>query len=193
MGDRGGTEVFTTFSDNGWPNDPTACLVGLNAAIIILIGGDSQAHLAEETMDAGRIVPRLVAAVCDRCVEQLSDFSIIRAMVTTAPINYAIGFVTIVVSRNVCASGTHRTLLIEPVLQTVLCVLGPDVEAIRATPTGVPVVEVLLRSTGNVLVTTVLTCLLGLLFVCCLTNNVTTGSRQLWYGRSSTIALGVLR
>ena len=60
-------------------------------------------------------------------------------------------------------------------------VLGPDIDAIRNTPTGVPVVELLLRTTGSVIATTVLTCLLCLLFVCCLTNNVTTASRQLWY------------
>lgn len=70
--------------------------------------------------------------------------------------------------------------------QTVMYVLGPDIEAIRDTPTGVPVVEVLLRTTGSVRATVVLTCLLGLLFVCCLTNNVTTGSRQLWYADPRT-------
>lgn len=88
-----------------------------------------------------------------------------------------------VVSRMKCDGRTRGTA--NRVLQTVLCVLGPDVEAIRATPTGVPAVEVLLRSTGNVLVTTVVTCLLGLLFVCCTTNNVTTSSRQLWYAHAS--------
>jgi hypothetical protein len=65
--------------------------------------------------------------------------------------------------------------------QTVMYVLGPDIQAIRDTPTGVPVVEVLLRTTGSVRATAVVSCLLGLLFVCCLTNNVTTGSRQLWW------------
>lgn len=62
-----------------------------------------------------------------------------------------------------------------------MCVLGPDVQAIRDTPTGVPVVEVLLRTTGSVPATAAMTCMLGLLFVFCLTNNVTTASRQLWY------------
>lgn len=61
-----------------------------------------------------------------------------------------------------------------------MCVLGPDVDAIRNTPTGVPVVEVLLRTTGSAKAAAVFSCLLGLLFVACLTNNVTTGSRQLW-------------
>lgn len=69
-------------------------------------------------------------------------------------------------------------------------VLGPDIDAIRNTPTGVPVVELLLRTTGSVIATTVLTCLLCLLFVCCLTNNMTTASRQLWYADpGSTTAL----
>lgn len=64
--------------------------------------------------------------------------------------------------------------------QTVMYILGPDIQAIRDTPTGVPVVEVLLRTTGSVRATAILSCLLALLFVCCLTNNVTTASRQLW-------------
>lgn len=61
-----------------------------------------------------------------------------------------------------------------------MSVLGSDVDAIRNTPTGVPVVEVLLRTTGSVRATAVFACLLAVLFVGCLTNNVTTGSRQLW-------------
>ncbi|KAL1581939.1 hypothetical protein WHR41_09376 [Cladosporium halotolerans] len=82
-----------------------------------------------------------------------------RAMVATALANYSFGLASIV---------------------TAMCVLGPDIDAIRNTRTGVPVVELLLRTTGSVSATVVLTCLLGLLFVCCLTNNVTTASRQLW-------------
>jgi hypothetical protein len=66
------------------------------------------------------------------------------------------------------------------VQQTTMYVLGPDIEAIRDTPTGVPVVEILLRTTGSTSATAVLTCLLGLLFFFCLTNALTTASRQLW-------------
>jgi hypothetical protein len=62
----------------------------------------------------------------------------------------------------------------------VIYVMGPDIQAILDTPTRVPVVEILFRITGSIRATAVLTCLVGLLFVCCLTNNVTTGSRQLW-------------
>jgi ABC-type protease/lipase transport system fused ATPase/permease subunit len=64
--------------------------------------------------------------------------------------------------------------------QTVIYVMGPDIQAILDTPTRVPVVEILFRITGSIRATAVLTCLVGLLFICCLTNNVTTGSRQLW-------------
>jgi hypothetical protein len=64
--------------------------------------------------------------------------------------------------------------------QTAMYVIGPDIEAIRDTPTGVPVVEILLRTTGNTLATAVLTCLLALLFLFCLTNALTTASRQVW-------------
>lgn len=64
--------------------------------------------------------------------------------------------------------------------------LGPDIDAITNTPTGVPIAELLLRTTGSVRATAGLTCLLGLLFVCCLTNNVTTASRQLWYVNPQT-------
>ncbi|KAM0714581.1 hypothetical protein Q7P37_009877 [Cladosporium fusiforme] len=139
MGDRGGKEVFTKFSSNGWPTVPMSCLVAILGPVQTFMGSDAQAHLAEETMDAARVVP--------------------RAMVATALINYSIGLSMVV---------------------TVMYVLGPDIDAIRNTPTGVPVVEVLLRTTGSVQATAAFSCLVGLLFVCCLTNNVTTGSRQLW-------------
>ena len=66
MGDRGGEEVFTTFSSNGWPNVPTSCMNGILAPVITLIGADSQAHMGEETKDAKRVVPRFVAAVGER-------------------------------------------------------------------------------------------------------------------------------
>lgn len=99
MGDRGGEEVFTTFSSIGWPDVPTSCLVGILGPVITLIRSDSQAHLAEETMDAARVAPRFVAATNGRGTANVSDFSTIRAMVTTALINYGIGFSMVVVRR----------------------------------------------------------------------------------------------
>jgi choline transport protein len=66
MGDRGGAEVFTTFSSNGWPTVPISCLVGILGPVQTLIGSDAQAHLAEETEDAARVVPRFVATVYER-------------------------------------------------------------------------------------------------------------------------------
>lgn len=62
MGDRGGEAVFTTFSSNGWQSDSTSCIVGILAPVITLIGSDSQAHLAEETLNAAHVVPRFVLA-----------------------------------------------------------------------------------------------------------------------------------
>jgi choline transport protein len=92
MGDRGGVEVFTTFSSNGWPNVPTSCLVGILAPVITLIGSDSQAHMAEETKEP----------------EEPSDSLSSRAMVATALTNYGIGFSMIVVRRGSYDVGIDR-------------------------------------------------------------------------------------
>lgn len=63
MGDRGGKEVFTKFSSNGWPTVPMSCLVAILGPVQTFMGSDAQAHLAEETMDAARVVPRFVVVV----------------------------------------------------------------------------------------------------------------------------------
>jgi hypothetical protein len=108
MGDRGGEETWTTFSSNGWPTVPLSCLVGIVFPVQTLIGSDAQAHLAEETMDAARVVPRFAATTYRRVIDDLSDSLIPRAMVTTALVNYIIGLSTVVVRRNECDDRDDR-------------------------------------------------------------------------------------
>jgi hypothetical protein len=108
MGDRGGAEILTTFSSNGWPTVPLSCLVGILGPVQTLMGSDAQAHLAEETMDAARVVPRFVATICRRVIHDLSNSPIPRAMVATALANYIIGLITVVVRHNECDDRGER-------------------------------------------------------------------------------------
>lgn len=55
-----------------------------------------------------------------------------------------------------------------------------DINSVLNTPLGVPWVQVLYNATNSYAATMVLTCVTGLLLTCCLINNVTTASRQLW-------------
>jgi amino acid transporter len=99
LGDRGGEEVLTTFSDNGWPTNFVSCLVGMLGAVQTFMGSDAQAHLGEETFDAARVVPRFVDAADLREQEDSSDYSTPRAMIATALTNYVIGLSMTVVRR----------------------------------------------------------------------------------------------
>jgi choline transport protein len=75
MGPREKAEsVFTDFQDlNGWGNVGLATLVGLLSPITTIVGADSVCHLSEELRDASLILP--------------------RSMITTATINYTLGFI----------------------------------------------------------------------------------------------------
>jgi choline transport protein len=54
-------EVFTSFSNfGGWPNVGTACFVGSITATASFAGSDAAVHMAEETEDASRAVPRMI-------------------------------------------------------------------------------------------------------------------------------------
>lgn len=58
--------------------------------------------------------------------------------------------------------------------------IGEDVDAILSTRLGVPWVQILYNATNSYAATMTLTCIVGFLITCCLINNVTTASRQLW-------------
>ena len=82
-----------------------------------------------------------------------------RAMVATATANYITGFVMVL---------------------TIMFTIGPDVEAVLNTPLGQPWVQIVYNATESYAAAMTFACLVGLLFTCCLINNVTTASRQLW-------------
>ncbi|KAF4553394.1 Amino acid permease-like protein 8 [Elsinoe fawcettii] len=52
--------VFTEFTDNGagWPNIGASVLVGQVSSMFVVLGSDSVAHMSEEVLDAGVIVPK---------------------------------------------------------------------------------------------------------------------------------------
>lgn len=55
------SDVFGSFSNNGgWPTLGTACFVGTITSTGSFAGSDAAAHLAEETRDASKSVPRMI-------------------------------------------------------------------------------------------------------------------------------------
>ena len=55
------SEVFTSFSNfGGWSNIGTACFVGSITATASFAGSDAAVHMAEETEDASKAVPRMI-------------------------------------------------------------------------------------------------------------------------------------
>lgn len=132
--------VWTHFEDNsGWGSDGLSTLVGILGPIVTLIGSDSSRHLAEELRDAAWVLP--------------------RAMVSTALINYALGFVMTV---------------------TIMSNLGNDVSAVLSTRFGQPWIQVLYDATGSKAGTMVMTIVVWTLLLFCCVNQVTTTSRQLF-------------
>lgn len=132
--------VWTNFEDNsGWGSVGLSTLVGILGPIVTLIGSDSSCHLAEELKDAAWVLP--------------------RAMVATALINYALGFVMTV---------------------TIMSNLGNDVSAVLSTGFGQPWIQVLYNATGSRAGTSVMTAVVWVLLLFCCVNQVTTSSRQLF-------------
>lgn len=83
-----------------WGNQGLSCLVGMLSPVFSFIGPDSATHMSEELRDASRTLP--------------------LAMVWTAIINGAMGFVTIVT----------------------FCLIVGDIPTILSTPTGYPFIQV---------------------------------------------------
>lgn len=141
MGPRADTKtVWTNFEDNsGWGSKGTATLVGILGPTVTLIGSDSSCHLSEELRDAAWVLP--------------------RAMVGTALVNYALGFIMTV---------------------TVMSTLGLDIPSLLTTRFAQPWIQVLLNATESRVATSMMTALLCVLLLFCAINQITTSSRQLF-------------
>jgi choline transport protein len=140
MGPRSSAkEIFTDFQDNaGWGSIGTACFVGVSGPVITLIGADSSVHMAEELKDASKQLP--------------------RAMLSTAVVNYTLGFMMTV---------------------AFIAVLGNINEDI-ASPTGLPYVQVIWNATLSRAGTMTIVALIIFFFIFCAVNQNTTSSRQLY-------------
>nr|POF07203.1 choline transport protein [Quercus suber] len=64
--------------------------------------------------------------------------------------------------------------------QTIMFTIGTDVDEVLSSRLGVPWVQIFYNATNSYAATMTLTCVVGVLITCCLINNVTTSSRQLW-------------
>lgn len=142
------SEVFTTFNNGGgWSTQGASCLVGILSPVFSFVGPDAATHMAEELRDASRSLP--------------------LAMVWTAIVNGAMGFVMIVT----------------------FCMMIGDVETALASPTGYAFIEVFYNATHSKAGTSVMVALfiIMLLFGC--VTNFATSSRQLWAFVSSPCSL----
>ncbi|KAF2766876.1 amino acid transporter [Teratosphaeria nubilosa] len=140
LGNRGkASEVFFTFSDGGmWGSQGLSCLVGMLSPVFSFIGPDSATHMSEELQDASKSLP--------------------RAMIWTAIINGALGFVMI------CT----------------FCMVVGDLDTVLKTPTGYPFIQVFYNVTHSIAGTVVMTTILITLLLFGCVTNFATSSRQLW-------------
>jgi amino acid transporter len=133
-------DVWTKFEDpSGWGNTGFATLVGILGPVLALGGSDSACHLAEEVKDASYVQP--------------------RAMVVTAVVNYAVGFIITV---------------------TVLSTIGDDHTALLTTPIGQPWIQILYDATESKVATSIMTAVVCLMLLFGSVNQVTASSRQLF-------------
>ncbi|CAO2648275.1 Nn.00g075420.m01.CDS01 [Neocucurbitaria sp. VM-36] len=132
-------EVFTTFTDGGgWGSTGLSCLIGMLSPIFSFIGPDSATHMSEELRDASKSLP--------------------RAMIATAIVNGAMGFVML------CT----------------FCMLVGDVDAILASPTGQPFIQVFYNATGSVAGASAMTSMMIVMATFGCVTNIATSSRQIW-------------
>jgi amino acid transporter len=141
MGPRGDTkEVWTKFEDpSGWGSNGVATMVSILGPVLALGVADSACHLAEEVKDAAWVSP--------------------RAMVSTAFVNYILGFIMTI---------------------TAFSTLGDDPMSLLDSPTGQPWIQIMLNATGSKAAANVMTVAMCLLVLFCAINQVTSSSRQLW-------------
>lgn len=133
------SKVFFTFQDGGsWGSQGLSCLVGMLSPVFSFIGPDSATHMSEELHDASRSLP--------------------LAMMWTAAINGAMGFVTI------C---------------TFVMVIG-DLETVLETPTGYAFIQVFYNATRSHAGTSVMVGILIIMLLFGCVTNFATSSRQLW-------------
>ncbi|OCK80861.1 amino acid transporter [Lepidopterella palustris CBS 459.81] len=132
-------EVFTTFTDGGgWGSTGLSCLVGMLSPIFSFIGPDSATHMSEELRDASKSLP--------------------RAMIATALVNGAMGFVMVVT----------------------FCMFVGDVPTIIATPTGQPFIQVFYNVTNSKGGASAMTAIMITMATFGCVTNVATSSRQVW-------------
>ncbi|OQO08167.1 hypothetical protein B0A48_06961 [Cryoendolithus antarcticus] len=132
-------EVFTTFSNGGgWSSQGLSCLVGILSPVFSFIGPDSATHMSEELRDASRSLP--------------------LAMMWTAAVNGAMGFVMIVT----------------------FCMVIGDLQTVLSTPTGYPFIQVFYNTTHSLAGTSVMTAILIIMLLFGCVTNFATSSRQLW-------------
>ena len=111
FGPRSST-AFTEFQDNSdWGNMGLACLTGLLAPAISLIGADSVCHLSEELHDASKVLP--------------------LTMIVAGLSNYVFGFVTIVTL--MCNVGDVANALSSPTGQPYVAILLAATGSLRLT------------------------------------------------------------
>jgi amino acid transporter len=133
------SEVFFSFTDGGqWGSMGLSCLVGMLSPVFSFIGPDSATHMSEELRDASRTLP--------------------LAMMWTAAINGAIGFVTI------C---------------TFVMVIGDLDEALNSK-TGYAFIHTFYNATGSNAGASVMTSILIIMLLFGCVTNFATSSRQLW-------------
>ncbi|KAK5705709.1 hypothetical protein LTR17_021444 [Elasticomyces elasticus] len=133
------SDVFFTFQDGGgWGNQGLSCLVGMLSPVFSFIGPDSATHMSEELQDASRTLP--------------------LAMIWTAAVNGAMGFVMIVT----------------------FCMFIGDLEAALSGPTGYPFISVFYNVTQSKAGTSVMTSILIIMLLFGCVTNFATSSRQLW-------------
>ena len=106
--------------------------------IFSFIGPDSATHMSEELRDASKSLP--------------------RAMIATAIVNGAMGFVML------CT----------------FCMLVGDVDAILASPTGQPFIQVFYNATGSKAGASAMTSIMIVMATFGCVTNIATSSRQIW-------------
>ena len=133
------SEVFFSFTDGGeWGNMGLSCLVGMLSPVFSFIGPDSATHMSEELRDASRTLP--------------------LAMIWTAAVNGALGFITI------C---------------TFVMVIG-DLETALGSKTGYAFIDTFYNATQSHAGASVMVSILIIMLLFGCITNFATSSRQLW-------------
>jgi choline transport protein len=145
---------FTTTA--GWSDVSLASLIGMVSIIAVLVGYDCTVHMCKEWISSGKCH---TLTLCDPA-EEVQDASIVLPKVL------------------ICSIVPNGIMTLIMGVTFIFCI--GDIDAVLASPTNEPFIQVFYNATQSYAGTTIMTSIIAIMLTSACISEVATASRQLW-------------